>query len=422
MKLWRGIAARLVLAVVLTAGLCTAGSSQTTLHILNGPVPYWVLKGTVPATLDYNFAQGLYYQAGQARGLGSGSLTTTSRPSVKYCSYLSGLYVKVANNTLCVTNQGALIEEARTNDALWSRDMTQASWTLVGDTAALNAVGIDGNANSATTLTATGTAGVCTASCTALQAITLGSTADTYSVFLKRVTGTGTVNITINNLTGVTACTLTTTAFTRCSITATLANPVIGIQMTTVGDVIVADFNQMEPGGFATSPISTTNAAVARAADVVTVTNPLLFGSAYTLFAKGAPQAPMSYGTDQYILSVDTGANANRASLYRNSGGGNSTVLLEASSSVIWNTTISSWAQNALGRLSMGLAPGQHAASFNAGNPVTDATAGALPVPTTIHIGTGAPGNAWWNGYISEIAIFANTAQPAAQLQAFGSR
>jgi hypothetical protein len=237
--------------------------------VLCGNAFSWVLSG---AAVDLNFATGQYYASGATT---PGAQLSIARSTVGYAQNAStGIWTLFGNNTFRIgPGNGLLIEEARTNDAFWARDMTQAgSWTAVGMGTALNAVGIDGNANSATTLTATGTASSCTASCTILQAITLGSQADTYSVWLKRVTGSGAVNITINNLTGTTACTLTTTAFTRCSVTATLANPVIGIQMTVLNDVIVADFNQMEPGGGPTSPILTTNASASRSADNVTMT------------------------------------------------------------------------------------------------------------------------------------------------------
>lgn len=202
--------------------------------------------------------------------------TTRAQTVSSYCTSTDGLLAAVNANVMRLCNgNGALIEEARTNSALWARDMTNAAWVKVGMGNALNAIGADGVANSATTLTATGTAGSCTASCTILQTLTLGSTADTYSVYLMRVTGSGAVNITINNLVGTTACTLVTTSFTRCSVTATLANPVIGIQLATLNDVVVADFNQLEAGSFASSAIPTTTVAVTRAADNITAVGAL---------------------------------------------------------------------------------------------------------------------------------------------------
>lgn len=235
------------------------------------------------AAVDLNWQRGGYPRAGGRCATWGHlvpcyQLTSLTRASVKYCSASDGLFFQVASGLPCIgSDNGYSIEETRTNSALWSRDQTQSgTWVAVGTGTALNAVGIDGTANSATTLTANGTAGSCTASCTILQTITLGSAADTYSVYLKRVTGTGTVNITINNLAGVTACTLTTGAFTRCTVTATLANPVFGIQMTTVGDVVVADFNDLEGGSSATSPILTTTVSVTRSADAIQYVNYLL--------------------------------------------------------------------------------------------------------------------------------------------------
>lgn len=267
-RLFAAICGLLALAPSLASAF--AGQQRT---VMMQP-PGWVQYGQ---NVAMDFANRRYWVAGQ--GYQSPlALTSTSRASIKYCQRLDGIWIQAPSNYPCITGNGILIEEARTNDALQSRDMTQATWVKAsgGITAALNATGIDGSANSATTLTAAGVASSCAANaCSALQSITLGSTADTYSVWLERVSGSGAVSITINNLTGTTACTLVTTAFTRCSVTATLANPVIGIAMATVGDVIIADGNQMEPGGFATSPIFTMTTSAARAADSVLSTGAL---------------------------------------------------------------------------------------------------------------------------------------------------
>lgn len=54
-----------------------------------------------------------------------------------------------------------LLESTSNNPVLWSNDLTQAgSWSPINVAAAKNAIGPDGVANSATTLTATATAGV----------------------------------------------------------------------------------------------------------------------------------------------------------------------------------------------------------------------------------------------------------------------
>jgi hypothetical protein len=85
--------------------------------------------------------------------------------------------------------QGLLVEEARTNICLYARDI-QSGYTKTSATAALTATGVDGVANTASTLTASAANG------TAHQRITSASAARSLSMFVKRRTGTGTVSIT----------------------------------------------------------------------------------------------------------------------------------------------------------------------------------------------------------------------------------
>jgi hypothetical protein len=194
---------------------------------------------------------------------------STVRASTKYVNASDGIYASVPANVASLgSGNGMLPEEARTNDALWSRDMTNSAWVKTTMTTALNAIGIDGTANSATTLTATGAIAM------AVQTITLASQADNYSVFLKRVTGSGTINLCLAATACGTAtpCTVTSTiVFTRCTVTATVLNPIVGIQIVTNGDAVIADFNQMEPGGFATTPMLTTSSPSSRSADTVSL-------------------------------------------------------------------------------------------------------------------------------------------------------
>ncbi len=161
--------------------------------------------------------------------------------------------------------RGLLPEEARTWHALWNRDFTNAAWVKLNMGTAKDATGLDAVANSATTLTATA------ANATALQTVTISSAAFTYSIYVKRVTGTGDIDITDNNGTNWTTLTgLSSTLWTRHDITRTQANPVFGVRIVTDTDAVEVDFAGLEPGGIRTSPIATTTAAVARAADVLT--------------------------------------------------------------------------------------------------------------------------------------------------------
>jgi len=164
-------------------------------------------------------------------------------------------------------------EGARTNSALHSRKLaagvTATAWTESNITAADDATGVDGVANACSTLTATANNG------TILQAITLASAAAIFQPFVKRKTGTGTIEITLNGGTNWTDITAAVDAaapdwYSLAAVTATLANPSIGYRLGTSGDAIIVDMNDCQNGAERTSPIPTTTAAVARNSDLLT--------------------------------------------------------------------------------------------------------------------------------------------------------
>lgn len=214
--------------------------------------------------------------------IGSGYTTasaihTVTRSTSKYVENASGLWTSVSANTLARSDLGAPPEESRTNVALWNRDLTNAVWTKTNVTAAKNQAGVDGVANSASSITATASNGTC------LQAITLASSARWQTAFVKRLTGSGTVQMTMDNGTTWTAVTVTA-GWTRVAIpTQTLLNPTVGFRLVTSGDAIAVDFVQNENSGIhASSPIETTTVAVTRAGDVITI------DSKYASFAQGS--------------------------------------------------------------------------------------------------------------------------------------
>jgi hypothetical protein len=161
--------------------------------------------------------------------------------------------------------RGLLLEPSRTNAALQAQDFTQAAWVKTNITAARDVVDLRGLANSASRLTATAN------NATVLQSITAASAARITSFYLRRITGTGTVEITQNGGTNWTAVTLTGD-WQRFSIPfATITNPQIGIRIGTSGDVIAVDAAQCEIGTFPTSPILSEGTALTRQADGGTI-------------------------------------------------------------------------------------------------------------------------------------------------------
>lgn len=147
---------------------------------------------------------------------------------------------------------------------VWDIDnVTITECTIKAET---TATGLDGIANTATTLTATA------ADAIILQPITLASAARCASAYVKRRTGTGTISFTQDGGSTWTDITsqINSSTWSRVEITATLANPSVGFKISTSGDAIDVDCVQNEAGTKATSPIVTTTAAVTRNAESLT--------------------------------------------------------------------------------------------------------------------------------------------------------
>jgi hypothetical protein len=162
------------------------------------------------------------------------------------------------------TSNGLLIEESRANRILWCRDATQANWVSTNVTAAKDQTGIDGVANAASSLTATANDGTC------IQTITLASGSRTGSVYLKRITGTGNVQVSLDGSTYSTV-DLSASEWRRIVLSGTVTNPTVGIKLAVSGDAVAMDYGQVEDGAFVTSPILTTTASVTRAGESATI-------------------------------------------------------------------------------------------------------------------------------------------------------
>lgn len=165
---------------------------------------------------------------------------------------------------------GLLTEKASTNNLLWSRDLTQASWTPTNATVALDQTGINGSANTASSITAT------SSSATVCQTFTHASAPTISTVYLKRISGSGAVSITQDNNSTTTATVLTGSWQRFSKSQQTLTNPTFCVNVSTSGDVVAMDVAQSEVSGTAqvsfTSPIITTSATVTRAGDSVSIT------------------------------------------------------------------------------------------------------------------------------------------------------
>lgn len=182
-------------------------------------------------------------------------------------------------STAVSTVGGYFPESVATQLALNPRDMTQAAWVAVTMTTAQTSTGIDGVGSSCTRITAGG------ANATILQTLVAAASSRTYSCWVKRVTGTGTVILKHGTATLDITALINSSTFTRVELNDNELNVAYGIQINTSTDALDVDCNQFEAGAMATSPIP---AAGTRNADVMTFPMTSLNASSGTIFAKVA--------------------------------------------------------------------------------------------------------------------------------------
>ena len=261
-----GTAGAVNVAVTTPAGTGTG----TGLYTYNAAAVFPPQVSGTNATIAADFAGQQYWASAASQASFAAWLTaiggTYSRASS--ATYLQGGVVKTAtaNTPRFPTDaggapQGIRLTGAPTELCLWNRDLTNAAWTQSNVTVALNQIGADGGANSASSLTATAANG------TVLQAITSASAARIMGAYVKRLTGTGTINITQDNGATWTAIAPTSSWVFYTLPSATIANPVVGFRIVTNGDAIAVDYVSEQASIFIADVIPTTTATVTQAAD-----------------------------------------------------------------------------------------------------------------------------------------------------------
>lgn len=392
--------------------------------------PFWVPRGNgVPANLFADFVNGNYWYAGARQAsfqdfINAVGITYSraSSPNAGYYWNSAGVLVQAGTDVPRITYHptshallGIWLERAGTNLALWCRDLTNAAWVPSNMTTALTATGIDGAANSATRLTATG------ANATILQTPGLGSALRQYSPYIRRVTGSGTIKLTLDGSTFSSdlSGSLNTSTYTLVSTNQTVV-PIIGIQIGTSGDVIEVDFNLLEAATNITSPgspILTTNATATRAGDIFNWPIPFL-GWSTTEGSTLVVVAPAVAGGDNYGFNCSDGTSVNFIRTQVAAAGANALVVTTAS--VNQATISASGANTSAAFVTNKIAAGWRANDFavvcNGGTVGTD-TAGTVPASLNIaRLAATAAGVASGDVVTAQIGYW-NTRVPNAELQ-----
>lgn len=190
-----------------------------------------------------------------------------TRASTDWCEDVSGVLQSVAVDIPCFeyiagTYVGYSQEPQRQNIALYSQEFNQGgTWAATNVTVATNSIAAPDAATTAETLTATA------GNATVLQAITSAQADRVFSLYIKRKTGTGNIDLTVDNG-GSWATVVVTSSWVRHTITqAIVTDPTIGIRIVTDTDAIYVWQSDCEIGSAETSIIPTTIAAVTRAVD-----------------------------------------------------------------------------------------------------------------------------------------------------------
>ncbi len=254
--------------------------------------PSWVPIG---AKYHFDYANRRYYNGniweGKNNGTAPAQYNTSSMfyngssasANTLFTQWKNGKVVAAgASQNLRISDYG-LWSEGGTglahNYALQCRDFTNAAWTKTTMTAAKDQVGVDGVTNAASSLTATAGAGAAVA----VQTLSFTSKLFTVSAWIKRITGTGTIGLSLDGTTYTDVSgSVNSTTYTQVHIgTATSTNPTVGVNLGTNGDKIAIDFFQAENDDTATSPILSVGTVNLRGAEYPT------FGTQATQFNDG---------------------------------------------------------------------------------------------------------------------------------------
>jgi hypothetical protein len=401
-----------------------------------GFVNEWALPG---ASVDADLANNRYLN-----GFGPAAILSVTRAQTvtSYATTSAGVLVPFAANTLRITDQGLLVEEARTNLALQSNTVSTSPWSYSGNVGAgTPGTFLDGTPFGQLLASGTNANRV-------VQPVTIAN-ASTYSYsaffqagnsngFIRWQTATTTQQWKLNLSTGavtagpgntgntgsVTLSRQGTSNVWRATITilsdATSVSLIgglwdgsadqFGYPGSLTGATVYFGGAQLELGPFPTSYIPTTSASVTRAADNVTAAGALLATLQGTAFSIAGYALQ---GTPNQITPRIIGFSSSNSPLQLGGGGQNrvstwnASVELDATlpSGTIASSVKAASAFNSSGRSIVA----------NGGTVATDA--GTMPATTSVNIGSNAGTGSFLDSYLTRLTAF-NSRLPDATLKA----
>jgi len=327
---------------------------------------------------------------------------TTTQPITNYIPVLKTAAAGVPrfdHNPTTGEALGLLIEEQRTNLFVRSEEFdVTANWTPSNLTVTANTDTAPNGTLSADTLTATAANAVIQQAASVTNAAVY-----TYTVWIKRKTGTGVVSL--SDLNGNYVPVTVDATWTRFSLTSTAASTTGRgyIRLTTSGDEVYVWGAQLEAGSFATSYIPTVASQVTRSADVASMTG-TAFSSWYnqnegTLYAEFDAFADSG---SYFIASISDGTNNNRMQLLPWSSRQGQIVTGGVDQALFDNGTLSI---NTTTKVAIAYAANNSALSLSGASPATDNTV-TVPSVDRLLFGNATSGANPNNGHIRKVAYY----------------
>ena len=301
---------------------------------------------------------------------------------------------------------GLLVEEVRIQIAVDTGDVSDnAVWVPTNMTKGSDSV-TDPTGTANTNVRLTAAAG----NATLLQTVTSASDNYIYGVYMKRITGTGNIDLTLDD--GVTWATkILTTDWTRFDVTdASETNPVFGVRIVTSGDAIDfwgSDVNKDET--FLTShiPNNADSGTVTRNADVVSTTDVSWYsaGTAMTVYID--TDAPFAGSSNAYSFGISDNSSSDRVVALRFSGTAARTLTAATAGNAGNVQGAGNWVDGQSSKMAIGFDTNDLTVYFDGSQLATQDTTADLPVGIThLYVGANETGISQWNGHIAEIRYY----------------